>query len=341
MAFFSDTDDSPSRNSRPSRNPSTTPSDSFLGRLRSIASPTIPNTQSQHSSSSTHKRGVKRLASEYRQGDLGEPSTTDGLSFESTQQTDIADPYAFASSSNLPSRFGMSDMLGNLGEEQRNAEDNFGMDWEQIDEEMGLEDIDDARRLGMAWTKERGTVDIMQWEGELMDTVLDKLEQQQKMVTALRSDPQTSEEEHFKLVLVQTELERVKYLVRSYLRVRLHKIERYAYHITLSPEMHNLLSGAELSHAQRYTELLHTHFQHSVLDSLPETFRRLDEAYGDGLSMIVKPNKQTPVLIYVRQDCGEIILESGDQATLAKGTTHLVRYSLIERWVNLGWVEVL
>ena len=91
------------------------------------------------------------------------------------------------------------------------------------------------------------------------------------MVSALRSDPQTSEEEHFKLMLVQTEMERVKYLVRSYVRTRLHKvrhvmlfgsiwsdwkqIEKFSYHITLSPELHNLLSGAELSHAQRYNNL--------------------------------------------------------------------------------------
>lgn len=47
---------------------------------------------------------------------------------------------------------------------------------------------------------------------------------QQKMVDTLRSDPQTSEEEHFKLVLVMTEMERVKFLVRSYVRTRLWKV---------------------------------------------------------------------------------------------------------------------
>ena len=47
---------------------------------------------------------------------------------------------------------------------------------------------------------------------------------QQKMITTLRADQATSEEEHFRLVLVQTEMERAKYLVRSYVRVRLHKV---------------------------------------------------------------------------------------------------------------------
>ena len=40
-----------------------------------------------------------------------------------------------------------------------------------------------------------------------------------------------------------------------------------------------------MSHAKRYAELLHTHYQHSALDSLPEWLRGLDDAYGDGLSM--------------------------------------------------------
>jgi GINS complex subunit 4 len=82
------------------------------------------------------------------------------------------------------------------------------------------------------------------------------------------------------------------------------QIERYSHHITLTPALHPLLSGAELSHAQRYvtgpapaplsytavstsptslsnfgryTDLLHTHYKHSVLDSLPEWLRNMDD----------------------------------------------------------------
>jgi GINS complex subunit 4 len=90
------------------------------------------------------------------------------------------------------------------------------------------------------------------------------------MVNTLRSDPDTSEEEHFKLMLVMTEMERVKFLIRSYVRTRLHKvrhtltgpwcticgadrqIEKYSLHIVNTPELHSLLSGAELQHAKRY-----------------------------------------------------------------------------------------
>ena len=96
------------------------------------------------------------------------------------------------------------------------------------------------------------------------------------MLELLRSDPKTSEEEHFKLQLVSTEVERVKYLIRSYLRCRLDKVslsenpeqypaqaediarsfsvmqvERYSHHITLDPEVQSRLSELELNHARQ------------------------------------------------------------------------------------------
>lgn len=40
------------------------------------------------------------------------------------------------------------------------------------------EDGNDVKRLGRVWVKERGTGDIMPWEGDLMDQLFDKLEQQ-------------------------------------------------------------------------------------------------------------------------------------------------------------------
>jgi hypothetical protein len=44
------------------------------------------------------------------------------------------------------------------------------------DEDEG--EMDDVRKMGKVWVKERGTVDLMSWEGDLIDTLFDKLEQQ-------------------------------------------------------------------------------------------------------------------------------------------------------------------
>ncbi|BEJ14044.1 hypothetical protein CspHIS471_0312180 [Cutaneotrichosporon sp. HIS471] len=207
------------------------------------------------------------------------------------------------------------------------------------DELVPVPEMNDVQKLGQALAKERGTPAILDWEAELVGLLLDKLEQQGKMMTTLRADPSTSEEEHFRLVLVQTEMERGKWLIRSYVRARLHKIEKFAQYIAATPEMHSRLSGAELSHVRRYADLVGQHYSSSVLDSLPDWLRRLDE--GGAVPMVAQPNLAQPVLVYIRQDCGEIALEGDEVAELTKGSTHLVRYDLVERWVQLGWAEVL
>jgi len=88
-------------------------------------------------------------------------------------------------------------------------------------------------------------------------------------------------------------------------------VERYSHHITLTPDVHSRLSELELTHARqyvpaadfdisyklliaglhlhRYTALLHQHFSSSVLNSLPEWLRRMDDVGNDGLSMGKRP----------------------------------------------------
>ncbi|GFZ50848.1 hypothetical protein JCM24511_08606 [Saitozyma sp. JCM 24511] len=349
MSFFSDDEDDPSYpldpNARPPR-PGAGVNRTRQPSVLSTASMSLthdPDTSSSIQGSSRNPLGGgggggDRGARDRSRSSISHLSATasPGRSYVGMSVDDDSDMASLAGPGLGPS---------GAGRPRRGEGDGGGVDSEigteldfDLDED---EELDDVRRMGRVWVRERGTVEIQQWEGDLIDSLLDKLEQQQKMVVTLRSDPATSEEEHFKLVLVQTEMERVKYLVRSYVRCRLSKIEKYSHHIVLTPELHPLLSGAELSHAKRYTELLHTHFQHSVLDSLPEWLRKMDDSYGDGLSMVVKPNKDVPVLIFCRKYCGEITLEGGERAELARGTTHLVRYHLVEQWVKLSWAEVL
>jgi len=87
-------------------------------------------------------------------------------------------------------------------------------------------------------------------------------------VQQLRADPAASADEHVQIVLVQTEVERVRFIVRSYVPTRLDKvrplppppraprltarrqIERFAQHILARPDMQRRLSAIELRHAQ-------------------------------------------------------------------------------------------
>lgn len=94
-------------------------------------------------------------------------------------------------------------------------------------------------------------------------------------------------------MLVQTEMERVKFVLRSYLRTRLFKvsanalfcpdqadipqIEKFAPYILSTASIQTRLSVSELKHAENFGNLLGAQFHASVLSTLPENMRSLTE----------------------------------------------------------------
>jgi GINS complex subunit 4 len=85
----------------------------------------------------------------------------------------------------------------------------------------------------------------------------------------LQGNVNTTEEEHFAVMLVQTEVERIKFVLRSYLRCRLQKvcklvsmyghvsnysqIEKYTPFILATPDVQRNLSELEQNYVQRHT----------------------------------------------------------------------------------------
>lgn len=56
------------------------------------------------------------------------------------------------------------------------------------------------------------------------------MDRQNEIVSQLQGHANTTEEEHFAVMLVQTEVERIKFVLRSYLRCRLQKVSSSLYH---------------------------------------------------------------------------------------------------------------
>ncbi len=73
----------------------------------------------------------------------------------------------------------------------------------------------------------------------------------QSILGALSADADTSEEEHFRLSLVTLDMERAKWLLRAYLRIRLIKIEEFSQFVSTAPPELRKLSEAERAYVQR------------------------------------------------------------------------------------------
>src|SRR4051794_22892065 len=92
----------------------------------------------------------------------------------------------------------------------------------------------------------------------LFERVNDNIKRQIEKVEEMTGDmdPKTN----FALIVLQTELERFKYIVRSYLRARIAKMDRHTLHYLSTDELRSRLSEMELAYATRHQALLHNHY---------------------------------------------------------------------------------
>ncbi|CAO1615525.1 unnamed protein product [Sympodiomycopsis kandeliae] len=225
-------------------------------------------------------------------------------------------------------------------------------------------------RLQKIWVAERTCPDLLSWSGhqrgsntsstsyrcdEVVDEVCAQIEQQMSILNLLSADENTSEEEHLRLSLVQLDVERAKWLLRAYLRTRISKLEAHSAHYALLPQSHLsiLLSPLEKAYLTKYDSLRTSHLTSSVLTYLPESLQSLTDlaspldynGESDSNSkgnIIEKPDIQnSPVFIQCLEDCGNIRMEDGDDATLSEGSIHLISFGKIRHLVSQGRVELI
>lgn len=97
-----------------------------------------------------------------------------------------------------------------------------------------------------AWTNERAAPVLLPWQGDAVDGVCSQIEEQITIVDSLAADASTGEEEHVRLALVELDVERARWLLRSYLRCRLDKIEQNADFVT-----QDVISRGNMSELER------------------------------------------------------------------------------------------
>ena len=83
--------------------------------------------------------------------------------------------------------------------------------------------------------------------------------------------------EMFLANIYRLELERVEYILRSYLRTRLFKIEKNYKYILKNEEQEKKLSKEELLYCKKYKDLIEKHFSKSFLNFIPTRSKSLDE----------------------------------------------------------------
>lgn len=186
-----------------------------------------------------------------------------------------------------------------------------------------------------AWMNERFAPEILPHHADLVDCMLQQITHMEENVKRLdRGDLRT--------LVHRMELDRIRYIISSYLRTRLEKIERYTIHI-LSEEANRspdeaYLTPDELRFAKEYLANLETLFKTVALQHMPPNFQHFEIN-----KFTVKPNMQTHVFLRANRRITGIALPGtlNEEIDFEEGSQHIIQYSAVAHLVKSGVVQLI
>lgn len=157
------------------------------------------------------------------------------------------------------------------------------------------------------------------------------------------------------LSILQTDLGRTQFLVRSFLRARLAKLTKYAtYYLWLTEDRKSAyLSPVEAQFVRNHQALLEEFYGGSFLSAFPAGLRRLDDVSG-GASMVEGPDVGSAVVVRClaelwrnEEDVENAANEDGEdtgasvELRMRRGEIWIVRWRDVKAGVERGDVELL
>uniref|UniRef100_UPI00398EE394 DNA replication complex GINS protein SLD5 n=1 Tax=Pristiophorus japonicus TaxID=55135 RepID=UPI00398EE394 len=195
-------------------------------------------------------------------------------------------------------------------------------------------------KLEEAWLNEKFSPDLLENKAEIVECVMEQLDHmEQNLQRARKGD--------LKVTIHRMEMERIRYILSSYLRSRLQKIEKFFPHILEKEKCRreegpSYLSPQEVTFAKEYTANCEAHLKNLALKHMPPNLQAMDL-----LKAVPKPNLDSFVFLRVKEKQENILVEpeSEDQreytVDLEEGSQHLMRYRTIAPLVASGAVQLI
>lgn len=213
-----------------------------------------------------------------------------------------------------------------------------------INQDDSLEDVmtpaELIAKLEEAWLNEKFSPELLQNKSEVVECVMEQL-------THMEANLQRVKKGDAKASIHRMEIDRIRYVLSSYLRSRLQKIEKHFPHVLekeKSREMGDasLLSPEEFAFAKEYYANTETYLKAMALKRMPSNLQTIDM-----LKAVPEPCLDSFVFLRIKQRQENILVEpeTDDQREyvidLEEGSQHLMRYRTIAPLVSTGAVQLI
>ena len=195
---------------------------------------------------------------------------------------------------------------------------------------------EDMKFLREAWIKEKMVPDILPYEEGLIERILERIRTQLEFIEMNSLELQTQEKDiKLMLVIVESELERVQFLIRSYVRLRLQKIDQYALHIQENENQREKLNQDEVTYMEGHLTMLYELFEDQFLK---KTRSRINNI-GEDQDMVDEPDLDRHVFLQCTEPSRAPI--DAEELVLSPGEVYVMRYRSVAKLLSRGEAVVI
>lgn len=195
-------------------------------------------------------------------------------------------------------------------------------------------------KLEEAWLNEKFSPELLENKSEVVECVMEQL-------THMEANLQRVKKGDMKASIHRMEIDRIRFVLSSYLRSRLRKIEKFFPHVLEKEKSRqagepSLLSPEEFAFAKEYYSNTEAYLKAVALKRMPPNLQTLDM-----LKAVPEPFLDSFVFLRVKETQENILVEpeTDDQreyvVDLEEGSQHLMRYRTIAPLVFSGAVHLM
>ncbi|XP_051923041.1 DNA replication complex GINS protein SLD5 [Hippocampus zosterae] len=195
-------------------------------------------------------------------------------------------------------------------------------------------------KLEKAWLNEKFSPELLANQAEVVECVIEQLTHMEANLQRVKKgDPKAS--------IHRMEIDRIRFVLCSYLRSRLQKIEKFYPHVLEKEKSRSkgepaLLSPEEFAFAKEYAANTESHLKSVALSHMPPILQTLDM-----LKAVPAPCLDSFVFLRVKESQENILVEpeTDDQreyvVDLEEGSQHLMRYRTIAPLISSGAAQLI
>uniref|UniRef100_T1ISP2 DNA replication complex GINS protein SLD5 n=1 Tax=Strigamia maritima TaxID=126957 RepID=T1ISP2_STRMM len=208
---------------------------------------------------------------------------------------------------------------------------NESADMEDDDEEP-MTSVESLAALEEAWLNEELSPELLEHKSELVECLQGQVKHMEENIARLTKGD-------LLISVHKMEIDRVNYIIRSYLKCRLKKIEQCSSHILgkeAQTDRDDRFSEAELQFTQEHLSSIEDHLKMLALQHMPATFK----TFPEGIKKMATPKRDTYVFLKMNQSVPGLAMiddtiEGGEEIVdLDEGSQHIMRYKSIAHLIK-------